>query len=56
MTLGASQFWGGNSGEYMAAVAEVERQGAHKGCPYGEYLGLAGRGWAHLFRMGTCYE
>ncbi|MDE0310619.1 MAG: hypothetical protein OXI52_00025, partial [Caldilineaceae bacterium] len=28
----------------------------HKASPYGEYVGLAGRGLAKLFRLGTCYD
>ena len=30
--------------------------GTHKGCPYGDLVGLAGRGLSELFRLGTCYE
>ena len=30
--------------------------GTHKGCPYGDMMGLAGRGLAGHFRLGTCYK
>ena len=28
----------------------------HMAGTYGEYMGLAGRGLAEFFRLGTCYE
>ena len=31
-------------------------EGRHKASPYGEYIGLAGRGLAKLFRLGTRYD
>ena len=33
-----------------------ECEGRHEAGPYGEYIGLGGRGLGKLVRLGTCYE
>ena len=40
----------------MGTAALGNREGKHEGCPYGELMGLAGRGLGGHVRLGTCYR
>ncbi len=61
--MDASQIWGGNSlagisasGGWNRLPSLGETQGRHEAGTQGDLMGLAGRGLAGHFRLGTCYE